>query len=198
MFQSAIEISRAWSSGLNRLGWGSLCVLFLGFSFNFIDKTFAVEIASGGVTARSVVNIIMFYLSSNLLGAMVVSLGSNTLNRKYSVKSNAMRAFKVSETRNELFIQTFQESVIKFEVACGLRGTFLFIPVVFLFSDVTGNLPSLPDALTPLQAFSDRFWDFITFLVVLAFGLVIQYTATNSLDAIDSALIEIEARKKST
>ena len=60
-------------------------------AFDLIDKTYANEIVSEGVTARSIVIIIVLYLSLNLLGAMVVSLGSNSLNNRYNVKSNTMR-----------------------------------------------------------------------------------------------------------
>jgi hypothetical protein len=133
MITGAIEASRAWGAGLNRLGWGCICALMLlgGLGFGNLLASISVDASSdlGGTFIKG----LALLLASGVFGSMAITAGSFNDLSGFDLKKRTRMAEHIGRLGNPLLIQFFNDANFRYEMAAGVRGTIYFGIVSFAF-----------------------------------------------------------------
>ena len=191
MISGAIEASRSWGAGLNRLGWGCLCALSLCWSLGL--DYFVLSQSTSGLSTNGtfLIYAVALLLASALLGSMAITLGSLADRKRYTIERRTLLAERIGAEDNVLLIQLFGEATLKYEMAAGVRGTIIIGGISILLKWLSVGLPpalSFSVGLPSLAAISG------IFLTVL-FDWLLNKTALENFDALEKAVVRSEERK---
>jgi hypothetical protein len=190
MFASAIEVSRAWGSGLNRLGWGFISVLMLSWSVGIAAPDVLISESSYPTGASTLIGALVLVLASALLGSMTITLGRITETSPYTITKRTLLAERIGRLNNVLLMQLFGEASLRYEMVMGVRGTLIFAGLSFLnrlFTDSTA-----PDIDFSLQAPSAPVISGIVLAII--FETLLRRTSTEGFDALEKAIAVAERR----
>lgn len=190
MLAGAIEASRAWGIGLNRLGWGCISAFLLSSALGLSEHFRSTFNGSEGFTLSTLVGAIFLLLLSGLVGSMAITLGSVTDTSPFNLKKRTDLAERVGRTGNVLLIQIYGDAALRYEMATGVRGTLYF----GLFSAVIGWSTGKLDSVS-MQPITESTWPAIAgAAIALLFDFVLSRTSTESFQALEQVVAKTEER----
>lgn len=190
MFSGALDASRFWSSGLNRLGWGCTSAFLLAWG---VGKSITQENQLGVVaplTGSTFLSALVLLLASGLLGSMAITLGASARGAKFSIEKRTQLAERIGRLSNPLLDQIHSEAILRFEMAAGMIGTISFGVMALLikgFSENAGEgIHFFPQSLS---------WsDGAVVIFLLALNWLLEKTATETFEALETVAETVEAR----
>ncbi|AUQ75603.1 hypothetical protein [Phaeobacter piscinae] len=184
MLTQGFATVRTWSSILNRLGFGVIALFLL--SKALLLTATAPEISDDFSNVGDLALTCVVLLSSLLLGAIVIEMGTLLYGKKYSPLEITLRAAKVSRENNPLLEGCYKDAMLKLELAFGFRGILLFsvlcVPVYLALK--AGEAPTIDTNSTTYPA-----WKLIPpALLGVILSKVTDRAALSAVDAIDETL----------
>ena len=188
MLTSALDATRAWSAGLNRLGWGCVSSLIVAWLVGMDDRLISTLGSEGTFGAPTLLGFLFLLLSSGLLGSIVISLGSLAELKRFSLETRIALAERVGRNGNSLLIQFYNEATFRFEMASGFRGTFLFGTFCLALKIMINGSENFPASAGPNVAWPAS----AGIIFAVGFDWLLGRSSTEAFSALEKVLSSIE------
>jgi hypothetical protein len=192
MLSSALEVSKAWSTGLNRLGWGctSALMLFWGLG-NSVIPIFDREKGTD-ISEHTLVAVLLLLLASAVVGSMVISLGSLAERSKMTLSRRLLLAERIGRLNNSLLAHHYGDATLRYEMAAGVKGTLMIGAFAVFNRWLSGSFPAGNGSLDSGPSFS---WPIMAgILFAFFFDWLLNRSSSEAFEALEEAVRVSESR----
>lgn len=184
MFTGALQVSKAWGTGLNRLGWGCLSLIGLIWAFSEPLQISIDSLERQTLGASAFVMLLFALLLSALLGSFTLTLGSalHALS-KFDLNGVCRLAEKIGQTGNPLLIQMYNDALLRYEIAAGARGCGMLLTICMIANWALSDTTVESNA-TPIGPWPEPYWWIPILLLALIYNWLLDKSSTEVFEAL--------------
>lgn len=146
---------------------------------------------TGSYNLSLLVQVLVWFLASMLLGPVMIMIGSFGGHGKFGELAKARRATKVGKTGNTLLAEMLRDANLKYEIASGFFGLLLFGGFLLALGWFSGTLQPTQGPTNPSEQMGWLSRAFAAMLSLLLSALI-RHSASDTIVAIDQVLEDLE------
>lgn len=184
MIASVVDLTRSWSSALNRFGIGAITIWLAAEIWKFPIS----ETPTNSFDFHKIVQLAAVFMATLIVGNVCVHLGGFLFREPFREPRLTLRGVRVGRTQNLILIESYRDAMSKLQLISGMTGSMILILFVLILYGLQWKLGSRIDTQ---RVFMIHFADlFVLMVAALIARIAITNAATYELTAIDKALDE--------